>query len=285
MKPEACCILNGGGGAWAFASLARQLSAALWVDVSESPRDYNYLLHLDSFDPAAGGEVFIPFRCMQLAADKRLLAEVFASANVPTPETHLIGSLADVKQLLADEPDREWCLKYPTGCGASGHRLLRPDMVLPKDWPMPLVVQEFIALERPEVYRLYGAGGQLFGWVARRFPADTKPSPWVAHARGARYQWAGKPPAEAVSAARSALEAVGLLGAFGCVDLLPHPSGEWVVLEVGTDGMFNHVDRDLGLPELEREIQRQVAEAFWSRVGGRPGGAEAWRPRPTDAVS
>jgi hypothetical protein len=39
------------------------------------------------------------------------------------------------------------------------------------------------------------------------------------------------------------------------------PGGEWVLLAVGTDGMFNHVDRDLRLPELELEIQRRVGKA------------------------
>jgi hypothetical protein len=49
--------------------------------------------------------------------------------------------------------------------------------------------------------------------------------------------------------------------------------------EVGTDGLYNHVDRDLGLPELEREIERRVAEAFWARKDFRPWGAGAWFPR------
>jgi hypothetical protein len=47
------------------------------------------------------------------------------------------------------------------------------------------------------------------------------------------------------------------------VDLLHKPTGEWLVLEVGTDGLFNHVDRDLGDPDLERELLRRVAESFW----------------------
>jgi hypothetical protein len=165
------------------------------------------------------------------------------------------------------------------------YRLLNPGMALPRGWPLPLVVQEFIPLERPEVYRLYGAGGQLFGWVARRFPAGVEPSPWVAHARGARYELVGDAPVEAVAAARSALEAVGLLGSFGCVDLLRHPGGKWLVLEVGTDGMFNHVDRDLGLPELQLEIQRRVAEAFWSRSEWWPWEPGTWRPGQAVAVA
>src|SRR4051794_6425043 len=118
MGTGSCSILNGGGGAWAFGGLADQLSRALWLDVCEQPREFNYLLHADSIAPAACGELFIRYPAMQLAADKRLLAEVFAAARVPTPETRLVMSLAEAEQILAEEPSREWCLKFPTGCGA-----------------------------------------------------------------------------------------------------------------------------------------------------------------------
>lgn len=284
IRVDSCCILNGGGGAWAFSSLAEQLSTALWIDVSESPRKYNYLLVMDDFDVSRVGELFIPFRGMELAADKRLLAEAFAAASVPIPETRLVNTLKDAEKILQDNPDRAWCLKYPVSCGASGHRMLTAGMTLPKDWPTPLIVQEFLKLERPEVFRLYGAGGQVFGWVARRFPHGVKTSPWVAHARGARYELAGAAPAEAVAAGRAALKAVGLLDAFGCVDLLRRPTGEFVVLEVGTDGMYNHVDRELNCPELEGEILRRIAEAFWARAGWQPWGSGAWFPRPAVAA-
>lgn len=159
-------------------------------------------------------------------------------------------------------------LKWPTGCGAGGHRRIGPGDRLPHDWPRPYVLQEFVRLERPEVYRLYGAAGELFGWNARRFPPEIAPSPWVAHARGARYEVLGAAPAEAERIAHRALNAVGLLGSFGCVDLLPAPDGGWLALEVGTDGVFNHVDRDVGDPVLAAELDRRVAEAFWA-CGGR----------------
>jgi hypothetical protein len=277
VTPADGCVLNGGDGGWAFAGLADRLSRALWLDVSATPRRFNYLLQTDQPDPAAS---FVPVEAMRLAADKRRLAAAFAAARVPTPETLLLDSPDDAERLLRERPGREWCVKFPTGCGASGHRLLTPGLTLPRTWPRPLVVQEFVRLARPEVYRTYAAGGGLFGWVARRFPDGTPPSPWVAHARGARYEDAGDAPPEAIAAARLALEAAGLLGSFGCADLLLKPTGEWVVLEVGTDGLFNHVDRDLGLPAVEREIDRRVAEAFWARAGGRPPwGAGGWRPR------
>lgn len=281
MHSNLCCIVNGGGGAWAFSALAQQLSQALWIDVSETPRQFNYLLVMDNFDVSSFGESFIPLRSLEIAADKRLLAQAFCANSVPTPLTRLVRSMDDAQRILDDDRTRTWCIKYPTSCGASGHRMLTPGMVLPKDWPLPLIVQEFIQLERPEVYRLYGANDHIFGWVARRFPAGVNVSPWVAHARGARYENLGDPPPDAVRAGRAALTAVDLLNSFGCVDLLRRPTGEFVVLEVGTDGMFNHVDREIGCSELESEILRRIAEAFWDRVGGRPWGSGAWFPRPS----
>lgn len=280
-KPEECCIWNGGHGAWAFADLASRLSRSLWLEVSEQPREFNYLLCADDVEEANGRESFIPYRAMHLAADKRLLAEAFAGAGVPTPETHLVETLAKAECLVSENSTRQWCLKFPLGCGASGHRMLEPGMVLPKDWPVPLVVQEFVRLDPPEVYRTYVAGGRQFGWVVRRFPETIAPTPWVAHARGARYEAAGEAPPGAVAASFAAWEVVGLKDSFGCADLLRRPSGEWLILEVGTDGLFNHVDRDLGLPEMEHELDRQIAEAFWARFGPwRPWGKGDWRPQP-----
>lgn len=191
-----------------------------------------------------------------------------------------MASHEEAERLLEQQPKKEWCLKFPTGCGASGHRRLHHGMSLPRNWPYPLLVQEFIRLENPEVYRMYAAGGRLFGWVARRYPEGTPKSPWVAHARGARYALAGGAPVEALELSRQALQATHLFDSFGCVDLIQRPTGGWLVLEVGTDGMYNHVDRDLDLPDLEREIQWRIAEAFWARFGSwRPWDAGAWRPK------
>jgi hypothetical protein len=125
-----------------------------------------------------------------------------------------------------------------------------------------------VRLERPEVYRIFCAAGELFGWVARRFPEGAKVSPWVAHARGARYVRSGDPPSAVADAARRALVATGLWDSFGCVDLLRKPIDEWLVLEVGTDGLFNHVDRDVGDPALAHELDRRVADAFWRAAKG-----------------
>jgi glutathione synthase/RimK-type ligase-like ATP-grasp enzyme len=263
ISPKDCCVLNSGSGAWGFEPLAAQLSSCLGVDISDRPRRFNYLLHVEEPDRAVECAVFIPTEAIRLASDKRLLAAVFVEHNVPTPQTQLLYAYDQVLQFVREHPGSEWCLKYPTSCGASGHRLITEASAEPPNWPHPFVVQEFIRLECPEVYRTYCAAGELFGWVARRFPEGTRLSPWVAHARGARYVGLGEPPTEALDVARRALVATSLWDSFGCVDLLRKPTGEWVVLEVGTDGLFNHVDRDLGDQDFERELHRRIADAFW----------------------
>ena len=205
-----CCVLNSGSGGWGFEPLALQLSSALGVDVASEPRRFNYLLHVEDTEQPVTFDVFIPTKAIGLASDKRLLAAVLLSMVCRTPETHLLESFDQVLRFVRERSCSEWCLKYPTSCAASGHRLITEASAEPPNWPRPFVVQEFIRLERPEVYRTYCAAGELFGWVARRFPEGTRLSPWVAHARGARYMRQGEPPTEALEAARRALVATGL---------------------------------------------------------------------------
>lgn len=266
-------------GAWAFAEFAEVLSRVLWVDVAETPRKYNYLLHMDRFDPNSCPRLFIPWHAIQIASDKRKQADIFSSNDIPTPETHLVDKLEDVYELLDRNRSRKWCLKYPLACGGSGHRMLTGDVRIPADWPRPFLVQEFIAMDKPEVYRTYCAGGEIFGWIARRFPPETRSSPWVAHVRGARYEREEGPPEQAIAVAHATLSSVELLSSFGCVDLIPSTDGDWLVLEVGTDGMFNHVDRDINDADLEKEIQKRITEAFWKPIGTPP-----WHPNPWDLL-
>lgn len=263
-------ILNTGAGAWAFEEHAHRLARVLGVEVRAEAADYVYLLGWDGPSPPPCSELFIPYASIQIAADKRLQARLFQQHGVATPETHLIESREALSAFVETRPDREWALKYPTGCGASGHRVLQAGAVIPEDWPVPFVAQEFIRMPEPEVFRLYGAGGELFGWNVRRFPPGARSSPWVAHIQGARYAAAGPTPAEAEAQARAALEATGLLDSFGCVDLLQSADRRWLVLEVGTDGLFNHVDRNLGLPEIEREVDARLARAFHAWLETRP---------------
>jgi hypothetical protein len=278
MTAADCCVLCGGDGAWAFEPLARSLAAALWVDLSPVPRQFNYLLFTDSLPLPTGCESFVPLESIALAADKRRLADVFTRAGVPIPETHLLHTWDEVCQIRVSRPETQWCLKFPTACGASGHRMLT-ETPPPTWWPAPFVVQEFVCLEQPAVHRTYAVGGVTFGWMVRRFPAGKQASPWVAHARGAVYERADEAPEAAITVARAALAATGLLGSFGCVDLLQRPSGEWLALEVGTDGLANHVDRALGDATTETEVARRIAEAFWKWVGAAPPWGDAWQMR------
>jgi glutathione synthase/RimK-type ligase-like ATP-grasp enzyme len=277
-----CAILNAGGGAWAFQELADHLARVLRVPVSATLARHNYLLASDA-DVPPDARTFVPLPAIRLASDKRRLAHVFEQAGVAAPRTHLLATEEALRRHLAAAPGSEWVLKWPTGCGASGHRLLTPDRPLPPNWPRPFVVQEFIRLPRPEVYRLYCVAGEPFGWNVRRFPPGGKASPWVAHARGARYEEAGEVPAEAERQARRALAAAGLLESFGCADLIPGEGGAWLVLEVNTDGLFSVVDRDIGLADTAAEIDRRLARAF--RAWAADEGAASPAPAAPEKVS
>lgn len=258
-------ILNAGSGAWVFEEHAQRLAGALRLEVSATPADYNYLLGWES-PSAPTGQSFIPFESIRIASDKRRLAAVFASHQVATPRTYLLTSQDEVEQVIAAVPQSAWVLKWPIGCGGSGHRLQAPEAPIPPDWPRPYVLQEFVHLETPEVYRLYAVAGETFGWNARRFPSGATTSPFVAHAQGARYADAGSVPPEAELQARQALAATGLLDSFGCADLMRSAAGEWLVLEVNTDGLFSHIDRDINLERVAAEIDQRLACAFWNWV-------------------
>jgi glutathione synthase/RimK-type ligase-like ATP-grasp enzyme len=255
------CILNYGPAAWAFEELAKQLSAKLGIDVATQPRDFNYLLGADPVDLHDGHAQFVDAETIRRASDKRLLVGAFKAEQVPTPVTELMDDIEAARAWVERHPDLEWCLKFPTGTGAAGHRLFTTETNVPASWPTPFVLQEFIRLEEPEVYRTYAADGRVFGWMLRRYESGSG-SPWVAHARGARWHRLEGPPAAAVTAATRALHATELLQSFGCVDLLRRPDGSWVVLEVGTDGLFTHVDRDLGDTAFEAELLERICAAF-----------------------
>ncbi|MEO7714952.1 MAG: ATP-grasp domain-containing protein [Capsulimonas sp.] len=257
-------ILNAGDGAWAFEEHAQRLSRILGAEIITKPREFNYVLSLEDEGLPEFAQSFIPLASLLLASDKRLLATAFQEHGVATPATILAEDAAEVMDIVRENGQCKWCLKWPIGCGGSGHRVIETAAAIPADWPRPYVVQEFIPMTSPEVYRIFGCEGEIFGWLARKFPEDTAASPWVSHARGARYVSYGSAPIEAQTQARLALKATGLLDSFGCVDLIARPSGEWLVLEVGSDGVYNHVDRDIGDLELVREIEERLGQCFQS---------------------
>ena len=254
-------ILNAGSGAWAFESLADDLARAFDISVSETPAACNYVLAWDG-EQAPAGRNFIPFEAIEIATDKRELARVFARHKVATPATFLLDTVAELHAFLRVHAANRWVLKWPTGCGGAGHRLIDAHSVVPDDWPRPFVIQRFIEMRRPEVFRIYAVTSELFGWNARRFARDFEnPDPFVAHARGAFYDEAGVAPAAAIEVARHSLGAANLLDSFGCADLLRDQNGDWLALEVNTDGRWMHVDRDT-LPSISREIETRLAAAF-----------------------
>jgi len=255
-------ILNAGDGGWAFASLARELSAALGIPTVTEPAMFNYVLMWEGDMATIRERSFIPPQAIETASDKRLVAKAFKHAGVPSPQTHLID-FGDIDSFLSLNTGR-WVLKYPIGCGGAGHRFIASIADIPKNWPMPCVVQEFISMDEPKVYRIYCVNGHLFGFNLRLFPMGTKCSPWVAHARGARYVHGAIAPAEAMRVAARALQATGLFSSFGCVDLLQQRDGGWLALEVGTDGIYNFVDRNFDSPSLRSEMLQRLKIAFWN---------------------
>ncbi|MCY7335610.1 MAG: hypothetical protein LH613_05260 [Chamaesiphon sp.] len=63
---------------------------------------------------------------------------------------------------------------------------------------------------------------------------------------------------------------------FGVVDLVKDLNDCWYALEVGTDGIYNHVDRDLENDDLLDELNQRLAIAFWKRLGTPPWG-KSWK--------
>jgi len=141
--------------------LSRTLSRsrALGVPLVETPAERNYLFAWDG-NIAPAGESFIPLSSIEVATDKRLIARAFEQEAVPCPTTLLLDE-TELEAFLQRESSRRWLLKFPTGCGGTGHRFIEIGDQVPADWPRPLVVQEFISMNRPEVFRLLWRGGRV----------------------------------------------------------------------------------------------------------------------------
>ncbi|MFK7789657.1 MAG: hypothetical protein AB8C95_09235, partial [Phycisphaeraceae bacterium] len=90
MRHDAC-ILNTGQNAWAFEKVAQELAISINLDVRQSPSKKNYLLGCDSLpEPNTEHEYFVPLEAIQIASDKRLVAEAFTRNQVPTPNTFIV---------------------------------------------------------------------------------------------------------------------------------------------------------------------------------------------------
>lgn len=131
------CIHNYGPTAWAFETLANQLSAKLGIDVATHPRDFNYVRGADPADLCDSNAQFVDTETIQRASDKRLLVGAFKAAQVPTPVTELIEDVEAARAWVQRHSELEWCLKFPTGTGAAGHRLFTVETEVPGSWPTP----------------------------------------------------------------------------------------------------------------------------------------------------
>jgi hypothetical protein len=271
-------IVNGSGGKWIFEDLAEILSKSLWVDVSEDFGDANYILCTDYKKASNGRKSFIPLTAIEIASDKRKLEQSFQSYGVKRPKTLILQNLPEVRSILQKSKGNRWILKYPTGCGGMHHRIIQDVSEIPQRWPQPFLLQEFIDSIQPEVYRFYCVDGNLFGFNVRRFPSPEISTPWVSHANGAKYEYGEVPNNEAIDVAKSALISTGLYESFGVVDLVKDVRGSWYALEVGTDGIYNYVDRDIDNDRLFHEINERLAIAFWKNLGNPPWG-KSWKYR------
>jgi glutathione synthase/RimK-type ligase-like ATP-grasp enzyme len=269
-------ILNQSEGQWIFQDLAQMLSRSLWVDISENAGNLNYILCADSELINTSLNSFIPLDSIEIASDKREIEKRFESAGVARPKTFIVESLPEVESILKSILDHRWILKYPTGCGGINHRIIQSIGEIPERWPQPFLIQEFIASIQPAVYRFYCVDGHLFGFNARKFSDPEILTPWVSHANGAKYDYKELPDREVTELAKSALIATGLYYSFGIVDLIKDITGRWYALEVGTDGIYNHVDRDVDNEALLDELNERLAIAFWKRVGTPPWG-KSWK--------
>lgn len=278
------------GGIW-FEEQVNNWARNFWGRVAEDfdAKATHYLGHLVSgrHHLPTEFETFIPFRGIIAAGDKRIQAVAFKRHNIPTPRTHLLQTADEVIAYLAESRDQEWILKFPTGMATRGHRIVteddmrkltQEDFFTRVHWPKPLLLQQFIRKEDPDVYRAYCVDSNVFAWNVRRFPPGVQRKPLVAHAVGARYYQLDNPPPENVQVvAGRALQSVGLFTSFGVVDLIHSSCGGWLVLEVGTDGIDTIVDRDFDDPALDYELNSRIAEAIW-KTYPKPWG-EHWTPR------
>src|SRR4051794_36376074 len=91
---DGLCILNSGPAAWAFERLAAELSKVFGVTVSEKPMRRNYVLAFPELENVPSS--FIPIHALEIAGDKRKIAEAFNRGAVPTPKSVLLDSPAAV---------------------------------------------------------------------------------------------------------------------------------------------------------------------------------------------
>lgn len=264
---------------WLFGHIARDLAEKIGIEVTEYPKGLSYLLS----DPrgCVGYKAYIPLDAIEIASDKRLIENRFILFGVNRPKTWLLEESAAVHRLLEQNKDSRFIIKYPTSCGASGHYICKGKFDQKRNWPLPYLVQEFVELETPKVYRVYMVNGEYVGSNVRKFPDGIK-NDLVAHAKGARYYYDETVAESGIDEAIKALYATGLSSSFGVVDLI-RKNDSWLVLEVGTDGIYNHVDRDFDNASLYNKLHEMISVDMIKK-SAQYGDLESAPPRPVISV-
>src|SRR6202012_5036761 len=105
-----CCVLNSGAGSWAFEPLAQLLSQALGIEISGSPRRFNYLLHLGNTALLDSFSSFIPIEAIRLLLKKRLRPPPLNKNHFPIPKTVLFEPFEHSKNFQNNHPAKKWFL-------------------------------------------------------------------------------------------------------------------------------------------------------------------------------
>jgi len=244
---------------WAFGHLAEKLSRYLQCPITNTPVGKCYVLS----EPEIPIDSYIPLNCINISSDKRLMESCFSNYNVARPATYILENEDEISKVLASGD--EYLLKYPTSCGANGHYMVSLPFKSKKGWPKPYLLQKFIRVRAPKVYRLYCVSGLAVGSNVRKFDGDTDKI-LVAHAQGAKYSFDESVDALGIKMGLQAINSVGLGKSFGVVDLVKDIHGNWLVLEIGTDGIYNIVDRDYSNEQFDALLHSKIAESFhvWS---------------------
>jgi hypothetical protein len=262
-RPRRGAILHRGPYQRLFGNFPERMARVLDVPITDddSDVDLGFVLAWDDKTPPRC-PTFIPFETVASVHDKREQVRRMVAYGVSLPESHLFNDFEELKRFVAGHGDRRWLLKFPSATSGTGHQVVTPETRVTPLWSAPYLLQEFIALEDPCVYRLYGIAGEIFGFNVRRFSDGEAKQPIVSLSTGAHYELAGTPPKAAVEETRRALESVDLLRSFGCVDFLLLPGGDVRVVEVNTDGLYQYVLRVPMLPTLEAELDERFRAAF-----------------------
>ncbi len=262
-KKQSAAILHSGPWKKVFGQFPEYLSRLTGWPIVEDDRDisFGYVLGWDEEKPPRC-QTYIPFEAILSANDKREQYKRFKQFDVRIPETHLIDTKEGVFDFFESRPDKKWVLKWPDGCGGMGHQLLSSQTQITAFWRAPFLVQEFIRMNRPQVFRLTAADGIFFNWCVRKFPAEKKTSPWVSHALGAKFESIDQIPDEVEIEVKKALLATELFSSFGAVDLIQSEDGKWLVLEVNTDGVYHYVTREVGLPEYTKIFDQHIISSL-----------------------